>query len=239
MGWFEKKVECEVLGSDGKPKKVKVSEKQFNQWKTEGKIRRVDCQVHILGVVVPYSVETWIIGSDISQEMYDRFKDENGHLYAVSYFKEGKPETSVTRKELWDKHRRDTLPPPQPDSMEEYFNRYHGELLSLDVKEKAIASITIRTLWHAFNENYPDINAFRKAPEAEKVDYLKNINEVVSKIATDEMMDKTPKGGSLGAALVQLYLAAIAKNDATMINRVADALEPFNKMAYNMEVNSL
>jgi len=38
MGWFDKKVEIELTGEDGKPKKVKVSKRQFDQWVAQGAI---------------------------------------------------------------------------------------------------------------------------------------------------------------------------------------------------------
>lgn len=234
MGWFGKKVEVEIRGSDGKLKKVKIPERQFDQWAAEGKIRRVDCQAHILDVVVPYRVETWIVGKDVSQETYDRFKDESGHLYVVAYFRDGKQEMSVIAKSLWEKHRRDTLATPTPSSIEEHFDYYHKMLLSSDFEAQAVAAVTINTLWRGFNATYPDFESFRNADEAEQVNYLRKMGDVIKKMASDELMSKAPEGASRGAALVQLYVTAIAKNDLTLTNRIAEALEPFNKIAHDM-----
>jgi hypothetical protein len=39
MSWFGKKIECEVIGTNGKPKKIRISEKEFNLLVTEGKVR--------------------------------------------------------------------------------------------------------------------------------------------------------------------------------------------------------
>jgi hypothetical protein len=235
MAWFwEKKVEVEITGSDGKPKRVKIPERQFNQWAAQGKIQRVDCQAHILGLVVPYRVETWIIGTDVTQETYDRLKDENGHLYVVEYLRDGKPERYAIAKPLWDKHQRNTLATPTPSTMEEHFDYYHKALLASNFEAQAVAATTINTLWRGFNAVYPDFESFRNADEAEKTDYLHKMGDMIRKMASDELMSKAPEGTSRGAAVVQLYLTAVATNNVTMINRIADALEPFNKMANDM-----
>ena len=42
MAWFQKKVEVHLIGEDGKPKTVKVPEKQLDQWVAEGKLKLLD-----------------------------------------------------------------------------------------------------------------------------------------------------------------------------------------------------
>ncbi len=60
------------------------------------------------------------------------------------------------------------------------------------------------------------------------------MNGMIKKMVSDELLSKASEGTSRGAALVYLYLAAAANGDVTMINRIANALEPFNKMAHDI-----
>jgi hypothetical protein len=103
MGWFRKKVEVEVVGSDGKPKRVKIPERQFNEWAAEGKVHPIECQVHVLDLMPPERLETWIIGKDVSPETWGRFKDKNGHLYVLVHYVAGQPTNHVVLYDIWKK----------------------------------------------------------------------------------------------------------------------------------------
>ena len=87
--------------------------------------------------------------------------------------------------------------------------------------------------------SYPDFDSFGNANEAEKTDYLQKLGNMIEKMASDELMDKAPEGTSRGAMLIQLYLSAIAQNNGSTANRIADALEPFNRMAHEMRGNAI
>lgn len=234
MSWFGTKVELEVVGSDGKPHKVKIPERQFKQWAAEGKIRRADCQVHILDPMRSERLETWKIGADVDQETYDRSKDVDGHLYALVHYAEGQRSQYIVAKGIWEKAKREVFSTPNPSSFQEGFEEQHKKLLSADLHVQTAAAVTMNTLWRGFNAEYHDLVSFRDADEAEKADYLHKLSDMVKKMTSDEMAGKTPEGTYRGAFLVLLYLTAVARDDGAMVTRIADALEPFNKMAYEM-----
>jgi hypothetical protein len=234
MTWFGKKVELEVVGSNGKPKMVKISERQFNQWAAKGKVHPRECQVHILDPTRPERLETWAIGKDVSPKVWGRCKDENGDLYVLVHYTDSQPSQHVTAKDIWDKTKRDVFSSPKPSSFEEYFEYQHKMLLSSSFEVQAIAAAGINTLSRAFNLEYPDLESFRNADEGTKAEYLRKMSDMIKKMASDELANKAPEGTSRGAVLLLLYLTAVAKGDAAMVTRIADALEPFNKMAYDM-----
>lgn len=57
----------------------------------------------MLDVLKGYYVTTWVIGRDVTEETVTKFKDPTtGALYAITFFRDGKPETNVVTKVLWD-----------------------------------------------------------------------------------------------------------------------------------------
>jgi hypothetical protein len=102
LGWFSKKVEMKIRGDDGRIKKVKVPEKTFDRWVAEGKLQKIGdgCQVHILDPKGDRT-ENWCVGRDISQDVYDRMKDENGDLHVLVVYRRGEPDANVVPKHIW------------------------------------------------------------------------------------------------------------------------------------------
>jgi hypothetical protein len=100
---FAKKVEIEVPDGRGGTKKIKVSKTQFDQWIAEGRISPVSaCKVHVSDVMRGEYETTMIIGKDVDQATYDKFKDENGELYVWSVYTAGKPEWYFSPRDKWE-----------------------------------------------------------------------------------------------------------------------------------------
>ncbi|MEX0803416.1 MAG: hypothetical protein WD688_08885 [Candidatus Binatia bacterium] len=213
-----------------------MPKKDFDMWVSEGKVQKIAnaCRAHILGPdQSPYN-EYWNIGQDISQEAYDQLKDSAGDIYVLYVYEAGERKFSVIPRVTWEQAIRDLFDAPAPTSFEGHFDYYRKKLLSSDFDAQAVAALAINTLWRGFNAAYPDLESFRDADEAEQSEYLRKMSDMIKKMASDELMGKTPEGTSRGAALVHLYLIAVARNDLRMVNRIADLLEPFNKMAHDM-----
>ncbi len=107
MSWFGKSERpLWIADAEGQKHITEEGSRKFDQWEAEGKIRRIDCQVHILDPLeAGERVETWLIGEDgehIDRETYNRLKDERGHLHALIHYKAGRPELYVVAKPFWD-----------------------------------------------------------------------------------------------------------------------------------------
>jgi hypothetical protein len=102
MRWFDKKVEVSVPdGRDG-TRIIRVRQKQLDHWIAQGKLRKIEgVTVHILDIG-PDRTEIWEIGKDVSREIYEEYKDENGHLYVSIHYEHGEPQVNVATKQAWD-----------------------------------------------------------------------------------------------------------------------------------------
>ncbi len=59
------------------------------------------CTVHFLDPKGNRS-EIWPIGDEgVPAHVHERFKDVKGHVYALVVYKNGEPETSFIKKEIW------------------------------------------------------------------------------------------------------------------------------------------
>lgn len=99
---FGEKKTLELPQSDGSIKKVTVSKKWFEKMKSEGKIQEAGFVVtmHMLGIH-KYEKEEWIVGQDIDEEVYSKFKDSLGDIYGMRLYEEGKLQTYFLSKERW------------------------------------------------------------------------------------------------------------------------------------------
>ena len=107
MRWFGKKASALwIEDSEGRRHLTEEGKRKFDRWEEEGKIQRVDCQVHILYPAQDGErVETWLIGADgssLDRETYNRLRDERGHLYALIHYKAGEKELYLVAKPTWD-----------------------------------------------------------------------------------------------------------------------------------------
>jgi len=100
---FGKRVIFEWTDSSGKQQKRKVTERWFQAMKQEGQISELPTiQFHMLHPAGDQDI-TWIIGEDIDQESVDKFRDtEIGDLFAMTCYKEGKPETFLLERSMWE-----------------------------------------------------------------------------------------------------------------------------------------
>jgi len=60
------------------------------------------CKVHVLDAIRGLRVENWTLGEQVSRETYDKFKDQNGHLYMVVAYEKGEPQAAFAVKATWD-----------------------------------------------------------------------------------------------------------------------------------------
>ena len=109
MGWFGKKIEIEVPDGRGGAKKVKILEKQFDKWVSEGKISRIATgfTVHILDPAGGERQEMWKVGDDIDEEEYKQFKETDGSVYAAVVYRQGEPHIYLLKKNAWLKLKRE------------------------------------------------------------------------------------------------------------------------------------
>lgn len=102
---FGKRMELEVPTKDGRVVKRSVTRKWFEKMRADGKMSRIDkpvIRVHMLDVAQGYYVATWVVGRDVAEETVKKFRHTpTDALYAMTSFKDGKPETHVMLKELW------------------------------------------------------------------------------------------------------------------------------------------
>ena len=103
MFGFGKKVELEVPDGNGGTKRVKVSQKQFDQWVAEGRMSRVNtCKVHVCDPVRGEYETTMVIGKDVDQATHEKLKDGNGDLYLATIYRVGKPDRYFASKDKWE-----------------------------------------------------------------------------------------------------------------------------------------
>jgi diphthamide synthase (EF-2-diphthine--ammonia ligase) len=109
MGWlsslFGETIEIEYRDEQGRLVKKRVSKKQFDEFTekalAEGKATIYEgCDVHIIDPD-GYRVEKWIVGKDIEQENYDKYKDKNGFIYVMIHYENGEPNTTLLKREIW------------------------------------------------------------------------------------------------------------------------------------------
>ncbi len=83
------------------------------------------CTVHFLDPKGNYS-EVWPIGNDgIPKEIYSRFRDENGDLFAMTVYNAGTPKTSFITKDVYRaaKAQFDQFEQERPDALAELKKR--------------------------------------------------------------------------------------------------------------------
>jgi hypothetical protein len=103
MWGFRKKLW--TVDKNGNRDLTEAGKRQFDKWAAEGKIERIDVQVHVLDPTrqQPYEL-TCLIGDEpdrVTREAYERFRDENDHLYMLAHYREGKRETHFIPKSVW------------------------------------------------------------------------------------------------------------------------------------------
>lgn len=102
---FAKEVELAITDEEGRPREAKVSQKQSDKLIAGGKIREfAPCTVHIID---PWGnrTETWEIGKDVTREVFEKFKDTSGNLYATVTYTAGEPDMRIVAKQHWDQLR--------------------------------------------------------------------------------------------------------------------------------------
>ena len=99
---FGKKVVLEGRDEAGNPYKKKVSESQLEQWEKQGKIEKLEAvTVHMLDPNGSYTTD-WIVGKDIPVDIAEKARNpETNDLYAITVYREGRPETSVVVYDTW------------------------------------------------------------------------------------------------------------------------------------------
>ena len=101
MAWFEKKIEIEIPDGRGGMKRVRVSEKEIEKCRSEGRIRSVNgCRVHICSVDGDREL-IWEIGNQIAREKYEQVKDADGDLYVIEFYRDGEGEAHFVNKSNW------------------------------------------------------------------------------------------------------------------------------------------
>lgn len=110
MGIFDfmrsKKVTIEIPTSDGKTVKKKISNAEFEQLKSSGKLQLLDTvEAHILDPIRGNYVETWVVDEDIEKETVEEFATSSGEIYVMCVYENGEPGNYILEKEIWDKQK--------------------------------------------------------------------------------------------------------------------------------------
>ena len=58
-------------------------------------------RAHVLDPSRVHKTLTWTVGEHVTEETYRRFKDDNGDLYVLVYYEDGKAEVRVVLKQDW------------------------------------------------------------------------------------------------------------------------------------------
>jgi len=99
---FGKKVVLEIPDGKGGVKKVRVSRKQYDQWVAEGAVEGLPVAVaHIIDPMTPPREERWVVGEEIAEETYNRFKNKDGDIFVMIHYEKGEPQTSIIMEEMW------------------------------------------------------------------------------------------------------------------------------------------
>jgi hypothetical protein len=60
-------------------------------------------RAHVLDPSRTHRTLTWTVGEHVTEENYERFKDDNGDLYVLVYHEDGKQEVRVVLKHDWER----------------------------------------------------------------------------------------------------------------------------------------
>lgn len=114
----------------------------------------------------------------------------------------------------------------------ENFNDLLADLKAADFVVQGVAAVWIRQIWMLFNYDYPDISVFENLPRAKRAEYLSKNVALIEKMSADECAGIIPDGATIGAALGNMYINAIAWKDEALVDHIAEAIEPYNRIAY-------
>jgi len=100
---FGKKVIIEVPISDGTRANVRVTQKWMEKMKQEGRITEPpSVNVRMMNFTAIEDL-TWIIGQDITQEDFEKFRDPfTGKIHTMLHYENGEPITSLMPKDFWE-----------------------------------------------------------------------------------------------------------------------------------------
>jgi len=120
----------------------------------------------------------------------------------------------------WFRQKRDT----KDDLLSETgFLALHEQLCKLPPAMRVKVSYGVAFTWRQFALRFTSINHFRQQSLTTQREFYQSIGQLQKSLAA-----KDPTVGA-GALLTMMYLAAvIERGEASMINRIADKLEPFN-----------
>jgi hypothetical protein len=100
FGLFRRKVTLDVPDGKGGTRKVRVPEKQLDEWIRTGAARQL-VKVLVHDIDRGEVEEMWEIGKSIDRETYERLKDSDGRLYAMTHYENGEKVLHVTTFEMY------------------------------------------------------------------------------------------------------------------------------------------
>lgn len=109
FGWFRKKnskpVEFELHNRQGGIREATTSNERIAELQAKGVLgeKLNACVSYYWDARLPKPItRNLIIGEDIKQETYEKFKDSDGNVYVVGVFEAGEMKLSYVSKPLWD-----------------------------------------------------------------------------------------------------------------------------------------
>lgn len=114
------------------------------------------------------------------------------------------------------------------------FDDLFTDLKAADFVVQGVAAIWIRQIWMLFNYDYPDISVFENSSWAKRGEYLSRNVALIEKMSADEYEGILPDGATIGAALGNMYINAIAWKDEALVDHIGGAIEPYNRIAYEL-----
>ncbi|MFA6013346.1 MAG: hypothetical protein WC799_25370 [Desulfobacteraceae bacterium] len=104
--FLDKTITLEVPDQDGNLVKRKISKKKFDQLIENRTIVKPNMvKSHILSPGSGYTTEDWLIGKDISMDEVEYIATDSLEIYVLIYYSDGKPETLLVTKNVWDKQK--------------------------------------------------------------------------------------------------------------------------------------
>lgn len=119
---FGKRTSLELPMPDGTTKTVQVTEKWLREMERQGKLKPVGGNAITVHTIITKAghrddktlfsqgTEYWIVGQDIQPEEYERFKDEEGDIYAFVLPGDGGSRIVCVDKRMWMQSKKKNFP---------------------------------------------------------------------------------------------------------------------------------
>lgn len=111
----------------------------------------------------------------------------------------------------------------EAEALEAEFNEVMRRVMTAPGAVRVAVAYGVAFLWKLFDAEFGSAEAFQIQPRSVQLAYLEKLTKL------EESMAQRDPQVSLGVALTKMYLAPIIERNGTMVNRMADHIEPLNR----------